>query len=379
MIHLLIDSCIYRADRKRNKPAFRAVLRLARTGKLQLHVPAYVKGEVVTQQQRDIREQLSKLRGAAEAILRTTAQADLCAHAEDVVRTAGSMHARADGLIAAELQSWMTDARAVEHPVQPEHGPRVAASYFGGQQPFRASKHRDDFPDAFIWETALDLVREHGALAVVSTDGRLYQAADEHEQMEAYETLDEFIEDDDIQNALDDLTPQLVATNIERIKKLLPTMQDHLVHSLGNDIVNELAGKTVKHEAIPEDNHEATIMMVGGPENVAFNFTETDHYGDAEIGIPFTATVECELNYAIYKGDYYSLPDTEDINIGERNEHYFDADQDYTINIEGYITVMIDPSELESDELSDQDLRDLINDADTSTELTSVDVSVPYW
>lgn len=90
VIHVLIDSCIYRTDRKRNKPAFRAVLRLACAGSLQLHIPAYVKGEVLCQQQRDIREQLGKLRGAADTILRTTTQTDLLAHAEEVVRITGN-------------------------------------------------------------------------------------------------------------------------------------------------------------------------------------------------------------------------------------------------------------------------------------------------
>ena len=41
-----------------------------------------------------------------------------------------------------------------------------------------------------------------------------------------------------------------------------------------------------------------------------------------KLGLPFTATVECELNYAIFKGDYYTLGEakTRKISIGERNE-----------------------------------------------------------
>jgi hypothetical protein len=105
----------------------------------------------------------------------------------------------------------------------------------------------------------------------------------------------------------------------------------------------------------------------------------TDHYGDAELGIPFTASVECELNCSIYKGDYCSFHDTEGISIGELNDHYYDADQDYIITIARYITVMIDPTDLESDGLTDEDLQDLINDAPTSTEVTEREVFVPDW
>src|SRR5262245_45190682 len=119
--------------------------------------------------------------------------------------------------------------------------------------------------------------------------------------------------------------------------------------------------------------------MVGSPEHVEFNFEQTDHYGDAEIGIPFTASVDCELNYAIYKGDCYSLPDTEHISIGERNDHYFDADQNYTIDVEGYLTIALDATALENPDITDEELRDLINDADTSTDITERAVNVPYY
>ena len=50
-----------------------------------------------------------------------------------------------------------------------------------------------------------------------------------------------------------------------------------------------------------------------------------------------TANVACELNCAIYKGDYYGLSETETqaISIQERNKHYYDANQNYTITIQG--------------------------------------------
>jgi len=357
------------------------VVRLAQLGSLQLHIPAFVKGEVLTQQQRDIRDQLNKLTGAADTILRTTGETNLTKSAEEVKKIINAVQGQADDSLATELQTWITDAKAIEHPIQADHGTRVAAAYFAGIPPFRAAKHRDDIPDAFIWETALDLVQQYGALTVISSDGRLRLVAEEHQDMQAFKSLEEFIESDDFQDAVDEATPTIFANNIARIIALLPKAQDYLIEQLGNDIVNELAGKTVRHDAIPDDNNEGLILMVGAPENVGFTFGDADHYGDGEIGIPFTATVDCELNYAIYKADYYSLDEEKmkSISIEERNDHYFDADQDYTISIAGYITIMIDSSDLESDELLDDDLYNLIIRADTSTEVTERGVLVSGW
>ena len=44
-MHVLIDSCIYRGDPKRDKPPFRAIVRLAKARTLHRHIPAFVRGE----------------------------------------------------------------------------------------------------------------------------------------------------------------------------------------------------------------------------------------------------------------------------------------------------------------------------------------------
>jgi len=115
MLHVLIDSCVYRADRKRNKPAFRALTRLARAGLLQLPMPEYVKGEVLSQQQRDVRDQIGKMKAAAEALLGTTGAANMSAKAEEVVKLATDMGTQAEDSVKTELQSWIAEVKASEN------------------------------------------------------------------------------------------------------------------------------------------------------------------------------------------------------------------------------------------------------------------------
>ncbi len=378
MLHALIDSCIYRADPKRNKPAFRAVTRLGAGGKLKVQVPAMVLGEFVSQQQQQVQGHLAKVAGAADNVLHSTTEKTLRDYAANVAMTAKNMQDQANDLLAAEFRVWMKETNAIEHLVKPEHSERVTAAYFAGTPPFRAPKHRDVFPDWFIWQTALDLVAEHGKLLVVSNDGRQRQTAADHKDMTAFATLDEFINAAECQTALNELlTSEIVAKNVQRIKALVPsTGTDYLLRSLASEVVHELAGKTVRHPAIPDDNNEATILSVGEPENVEFTFDELEHYGDADIGIPFTATVDCNLHYAIFKSDYYCLDEDnmERIGISDLNRHYYDAEENCTINIKGYITILIDPDELQEGNLSGEELQMLIKTADTSTEITEREV-----
>ena len=329
MLDVLIDSCIFRADRKRSKSSFRIIARLARAGKLRVHIPVYVKNEVISQQQEDVGRNIRELESTAEAIVRTTGAPALTTFSEDIVARVAAAQAHVKEHLATEFQEWMQEVRAVETPLLPDHGQRVTDAYFAGAPPFRSPKHRPDIPDSFIWEAALDIAKNCELLYVVSKDGRLRETAGEHDEMEGFATLDEFIEEA-CQDELAELIPVAIAKNVERIKALLPGQTEKLISYLENDVVNELAEKTVTHESIPDDNNEGIITSVDSPTNVQFDFAAAEHYGDGDIGIPFTATVDCELNFAIYKGDYYSLSNTEHISISERNSHYYDCRTKHT-------------------------------------------------
>ena len=293
MLDVLIDSCIYRADRKRNKAAFRVIARLGRAGKLRVHVPTYVKNEVISKQQDDIGKNINELKSAAESILRTTGAAALTTFADDIVAsvTAAQAHAKQD--LATEFQGWLQEVHAAEAPIQPDHGQRVTEAYFAGSPPFRSQKHRADFPDSFIWEAAVDIARQCGWLPVVSTDARFREAADAREDMEGFATLDDFVEDGAVQDALEELIPEAIATNIKRATAFLPQEKDNLIGYLENDVVGELAGKHVRHESIPDENNEGTITSVGSPENVEFDFKTPSTMGTETLGFrlprPLTA------------------------------------------------------------------------------------------
>ena len=72
MLQVVVDTSIYRNDPKRNKAAFRALDRLLRGKKVQLHVPYYVKKEFLTQQSSAVVEEINVIRTRAHSILRRT-------------------------------------------------------------------------------------------------------------------------------------------------------------------------------------------------------------------------------------------------------------------------------------------------------------------
>ena len=131
------------------------------------------------------------------------------------------------------------------------------------------------------------------------------------------------------------------------------------------------------HVGVPDDNNEAMILGVNTPHEVSFNFDKVDYYGEGELGVPFEASVECEVNYAIFKSDYFSLSEEKmkDISIGERNEHYFDADENYVVDVQGVLSLKLHAEMLKEDKISDDEIRDTMKAADSDLEIDEVEIA----
>jgi hypothetical protein len=117
--------------------------------------------------------------------------------------------------------------------------------------------------------------------------------------------------------------------------------------------------------------------MVDSPEDLIFDFDNIEYYGGSEIGIPFTTTVECEVNYAIYKADYYLLDEnkTKKISISERNEHYYDADETYAIDVTAVLSVELEVGVLENTKATEEGIEAAILSGEHKVEITEETVS----
>jgi hypothetical protein len=217
MIHVILDTTTYTSDPKRHKGPFRALERLCKGNKVQLHIPYFVKNEYITQQFIDIRSHLAQIRDFAENVRAITSHDGLHTYADGgVKKKAVEMRDGAVAALTQEFEEWMKSLNAKEQPVKPAHGERVAKAYFNESPPFRSIKNRNDFPDAFIWQTILDLAAAHNPLHVVATDKGMYKPAAKTESIKAYKTLEEFIATDECQKALVDLAEEVVTENLER-------------------------------------------------------------------------------------------------------------------------------------------------------------------
>lgn len=376
MLHVIIDTSIYRNDPKRGKGAFRALTRLCEGGKVVLYIPAYVKGEFVSQQKVAVEDEIRKIITAAQSITRRSGDERLTNFSEEISKAAEKILPKASALTTEEFTRWAKRCRAFSCKINSEHAERVMNDYFAGEAPFSSVKHREDIPDSFIWQTVLDVATKKKRVYFVANDGQLFKAAKALSNVTAHRTLDEFVESPEFQKAIEELTTEAVARNIARAKRILPKNETALKKMLETEIVNALANRTVHDSSIPDDNSEGLIISVGGPKDITFDFGNVEFYGGSEIGIPFTTTVDCELNYAIFKADYFTLSEQKQaqISISERNEHYFDADETYAIEVTGIFSVELEVKVSENPKATNEDVERAILSGMHKVEIAETEV-----
>lgn len=379
MLHVIIDTSIYRNDPKRGKGAFRAFTRLCEGRKVTLYIPEYVKGEFVSQQKASVEDEIRKIITAAKSIERRSRNERLVAFSEEITKAAEKILPKAGGLTTKEFTMWAKRSNAVASKIRPEHAARVMEDYFEGAPPFSSIKHRNDIPDSFIWQTVRDIANNKKHIYFIANDGELFKAAKALKNVTAYKTLEEFVESSEFQKAIEEMTTEAMARNIAKAKRIIPKNEGSLQTMVENDIIDALANRTIHDSRIPDDNSEGRITMVGSPEDLVFNFENIEFYGGSEIGIPFSTTVECELNYAIFKSDYYTLNEgkMDRISISELNDHYYDADETYDIEVDGVLSVELETKVLENPKATEEEVEEAILSGMHDVEITDERIASP--
>ena len=117
----------------------------------------------------------------------------------------------------------------------------------------------------------------------------------------------------------------------------------------GNAFESSLAGESFYDEATPEKLH-SYIAAISPPSQLTFKTNDLEYFGGGVFSIPFEAEAEADLNYPLYKADYYIAAEEKlrDIAIYEDlNDHYFDVEEACSVSVEGTATFSVEVPEFE--------------------------------
>lgn len=340
MIHVLLDTTAYRADPRREKAAFRVLTQLATTRHLKIHVPAFVEMEFTSQEVAYLDSAFGDADKALAALRKRTPSEsrDQLADAEKQLE---AIKFRTYEEVRSALKGWAKACEAELHEVQPHHGALVVEAYFAGTAPFTKSKGRDDFPDAFIYQSVLDLAARYSPLLVVAEDVRFRQACAKVAGVEVFQSLNEFVEHSAIRKALGTLEHQ---ARLEELKGNFPFYTRETEHILNQLFLNNLKYRTISDPHFRSDSQSAELEDVDEVDEVEIDPDEIEIVGTDTLMVPFRCRVGALALYSMDMTEYDSLDEYEADGITIREDEntargVLEASEHILLSVQGKFSV----------------------------------------
>lgn len=347
MIHVALDTNIYRKSPRLDSPEFKALVFLSKNECVRLHVPFFVENEFKSQIEIDQKKKVEHVLATLDKMCKfkyhgpkTSGLADVIAYLAESKNEI--IDERGDDFI-----KWMTEINAIRYEVNEEETIEALAAYFNGKPPLKEPKTRKDIPDSFIFQALLNIHNDQN-LYVVVEDGKLREAC-LSSGMTCYKELSDFIESNEIKLLLQTKIKSDVLGALEsQIKDFLNNNSSLLVDKIEDKLLSD-EYRMICGDYIPGESNEIYVSCVNRPHEFQLD-GDIEYYGDSLFIVGFSAKAELTYEYAVYKTGAYDL-DPKKYYLEYLNDYYFNvettdkfsfvgrAEIDYSIEIESIESV----------------------------------------
>jgi hypothetical protein len=145
MIEVILDTNIYSSDSLRRTARFNALVRLAKSGKLRLHIPHIVQKEFLSQQTEQFEQLTNSISNGIAELQRRTSPI-LVKRLDEIKEDFSKIQDDLVSYPTLDFAKWIKEIHGIVHPVSETHGAKVIEDYFEGAPPFKNKKSRLDIP-----------------------------------------------------------------------------------------------------------------------------------------------------------------------------------------------------------------------------------------
>ena len=323
-MNIIIDTNILKQDRQLSKPDLLLIRRLSNLGFIKLHFPWVIYKEFTSQNQFDI---LKEINDAIKCVSSLNNKGlGRIEHEELLVISDNLKLIKEKVSISVEhnLDDIISASKSITHDFDDSHGRLVMTSYFNGKKPFSSLKNRKDIPDAFIYESIINIKNKYGLVIFISEDDNLRDSCNLIPNVKSFETLSEFFESDEYKK---------IETEYKKIESYADDLielekHDEFIKSSAElDIPNEFTSlwsyETI-HKNIPSDNNDATITFVGDVIDVEID-KQSIKFIDDIFYIRTIVTGFIHIEYFLFKMDIFRIDNRKSAVIidNDWNKHYF--------------------------------------------------------
>ncbi|MBB5038980.1 PIN domain-containing protein [Prosthecobacter dejongeii] len=341
MIRIILDTTVFHQNSTLKGQDFRLLTTLSKAGALKLFLPYVVEKEFLTQQSASSREQIDSILRSVKTLSQRALQDELTTWLNAFETEVGNKTPAILDADEKNLNDWLQAINAEKMPICEAQAVGALDAYFHGLPPLKQAKIRKDIPDSFVFQALRKLALDNLGVVFVSGDSQLREAAKKLDNVEVYESLKAFIQTPDIQNLI---LQEEERQKIEGIKQRITTSEEIselLSNSIKDKLGEKVVWKNVGYDAYDIDSSDATISSYGEVQETNFLWNDLSYYGDGSFSLPFTSTMEVSITFYISKSDWYCLSDDEAPPVSDHNDHYFEAESEIEIIVEGILSFSV--------------------------------------
>lgn len=334
MIHLVLDSSVYRRSPRLDSPEFKILSYLASTGSLTLHLPYIVEREFTS-----YLEQIQKER-IELATRKITSALNFDGHgpkSQGLSIILEKLKADAQELVAERSESfihWIEAHDAVRHPISIENSHSALEAYFTGQPPLKEPKVRNDIPDSFIFQQILDLKNDYAAeLGLVIEDNALRSACTDAE-IDCWSKLADFLASPVAQEFL---TQAVIQENEAEISEFVSGIANENIVEITSELEKLMLSSdysTLSGDMIPGEFNQIYLSGVDTPYDVEIENIE--YLGGTVFLIDVIGNVDLTYEFSVHIYDAYAL-DEDKFHISPLNEHYVEVETTDQFTFKGQV------------------------------------------
>jgi len=332
-LNIILDSNIYWSDRNFRKKDFLLLKGLINHNLIQLHIPSVVKEECLTTNSIEISEDFSKIKSIIKKLK------DKGLHKNEIDRL-GFFLEQIEEFVEdvnesanSNWEEFIRNSNSIVHEIKKEHGVKVITDYFSGEAPFKHRKNREDFPDAFIYQSIIDINESYNNLIFVSRDKNLRMHVEKNIKLYSFSSFYDFYkskvcepykeEYEDILSIRDE-SLELKESKDELIRNFERYLYDDFYHISFQDLDDTY------------DNDQSETEIQGVEKVNSIELVEEDiEFIEDRIHLAFNVELDALVEYYIYKNEYISLPEerTREIGVTDWNRHVFLAEESMTLDM----------------------------------------------
>jgi hypothetical protein len=319
MIHIVLDTNIYRKSPRLDSPEFKTLSFMAKEGRVCLHVPYIVEKEFLTHLEIEQREKIvSAIKSISNALnYEVTGEKtkDLSVILEKLKNDEKDIVTER----SASFIDWLNLNNAKRHPLTLKQSEGALEAYFNGSPPLKEPKIRKNIPDSFIYQKIMELKINFGNdLTVVSKDSDLRSAC-EGAGILCFDELSKFLTSE---SAQDCLKQPIIDVNKQPVIEHTLKLANSKINTITDEIENLLLSgdyRMIHGDEIPGENREIYVSFADRPHSVCLE--DVVYFSGGLFVIYFSAQVELLYQYPVSRSESNHL-DINQFYITPLNEHY---------------------------------------------------------